>query len=194
LVTEPSALSTKISRFPSSPQSEKTIGLAGVEVAVGVGVGAWVAVWVGVGVAVAEGVAVGVSVGSGVSVGVAVCVEVSVGVAVGVGVAVNVGVEVAVSVGGSRVLVPSVAKGLTTGVGASVDVAEAVTAGVAVGNAATGVPVGAGPQAANNKIPKHTMTVPLDIRSFICFHTPSPCRDLSESVVCPHGHYNELGN
>lgn len=173
LVTEPSALCTKMSRFPSVPESEKTIGLAGVAVAVGVGVRVWVAVWVGVGVA--EGVAVAVSVGPGVSVGVAVCVAVSVGVAVGVGVAVDAGVEVAVGVGGSGVLLPSVAKGLTRGVGASVDVAEAVTAGVAVGSAATGVPVGAARQAASHKRPKHTMTVPLDIRCFICFHISSFC-------------------
>ena len=81
----------------------------------------------------------------GVFVGVAVCVRVGVDVNVGVGVA--VGVRVAVSVG--------------------VGVAEIV----AVGNAATGVAVGAGPHAVNNKILKHTTTLLLESKSFIFFRS-----------------------
>ena len=71
----------------------------GVGVAVGAGVGVGVAVGVGVGVGVAAGagagVGVGVAVGAGVGVGVAVGARVGVGVAVGAGVGVGVAVGAA---------------------------------------------------------------------------------------------------
>ena len=70
-----------------------------------------------------------------------------------VGIAVAVGVEISVG----------------SGVGVRVGVADAATVGVAVGNTATDVVVGAGPHAANSKRLKHTTTLVLESRNFILF-------------------------
>jgi len=79
------------------------------------------------------------------------------GVAVGVGVLVDVAVAVGVIVG--------VKVGVEVGV--RVGVTDAVAVRVAVGRPATGVAIGAGPHATNNKMLKYTIILLLESRCFI---------------------------